>query len=78
MTPGHTELPSFPFDAETALAPPAEWAEFREKCPVAHVRLASGDEAALITGKSGRLIDSDRERVKQPKTRIEKARDKDQ
>ena len=36
------------------------------------------DEAALITGKSGRLIDSDRERVEQPKTRIEKARDKDQ
>jgi len=49
MTQSHTELPRFPFDAETALAPPAEWAEFREKCPVAHVRLASGDEAALIT-----------------------------
>ncbi|WP_284743802.1 cytochrome P450 [Amycolatopsis sp. RTGN1] len=49
MTQSHTELPRFPFDAETALAPPAEWAEFREKCPVAHVQLASGDEAALIT-----------------------------
>ncbi|GLY34268.1 cytochrome P450 [Amycolatopsis sp. NBRC 101858] len=49
MTQSHTELPRFPFDAETALAPPAEWAEFRAKCPVAHVRLASGDEAALIT-----------------------------
>ena len=49
MTQSHTELPRFPFDAETALAPPAEWAEFREKCPVAHVRLASGDQAALIT-----------------------------
>jgi cytochrome P450 len=49
MTQSHTELPRFPFQAETALAPPAEWAEFREKCPVAHVRLASGDEAALIT-----------------------------
>ncbi|MEV6643629.1 cytochrome P450 [Amycolatopsis sp. NPDC051371] len=49
MTQSHTELPRFPFQVETALAPPAEWAEFRAKCPVAHVRLASGDEAALIT-----------------------------
>ncbi|WP_329056085.1 cytochrome P450 [Amycolatopsis sp. NBC_01488] len=49
MTQSHTELPRFPFVAETALAPPAEWAEFRAKCPVAHVQLASGDEAALIT-----------------------------
>lgn len=49
MTQSHTELPRFPFVAETALAPPAEWAEFRTKCPVASVQLASGDEAALIT-----------------------------
>ncbi|MEV7040604.1 cytochrome P450 [Amycolatopsis sp. NPDC051061] len=49
MTQSHTDLPRFPFHAGTALAPPSEWAEFREKCPVAHVRLASGDEAALIT-----------------------------
>ncbi|MEU5259495.1 cytochrome P450 [Amycolatopsis sp. NPDC021455] len=50
MTPSHTEeLPRFPFEADTALEPPAEWAEFREKCPVARVALASGDEAALIT-----------------------------
>jgi len=50
MTPSHTEpLPRFPFEAATALEPPAEWAEFREKCPVARVALASGDEAALIT-----------------------------
>ncbi|GAB3745680.1 cytochrome P450 [Amycolatopsis oliviviridis] len=42
-------LPSFPFPTEAALAPPAEWAEFRAKCPVAKVTLASGDEAALIT-----------------------------
>ncbi|ADJ49152.1 cytochrome P450 [Amycolatopsis mediterranei S699] len=50
MTPSHTDpLPRFPFEAATALAPPAEWAEFREKCPVARVALASGDEAALIT-----------------------------
>ncbi|WP_372664514.1 cytochrome P450 [Amycolatopsis kentuckyensis] len=49
MTQSHTELPRFPFVADTALAPPAEWAEFRAKCPVAPVRLASGDEAALVT-----------------------------
>ncbi|MEU8639906.1 cytochrome P450 [Amycolatopsis sp. NPDC048633] len=49
MTPSHTDLPRFPFRAETALAPPAEWAEYRNRCPVAHVQLASGDEAALIT-----------------------------
>ncbi|MEU0534318.1 cytochrome P450 [Amycolatopsis tolypomycina] len=50
MTPSHTDqLPRFPFEAASALEPPAEWAEFREKCPVARVALASGDEAALIT-----------------------------
>ncbi|WP_344982392.1 cytochrome P450, partial [Streptosporangium fragile] len=29
--------------------PPAEWAELREKCPVAHVTLPSGDQATLLT-----------------------------
>jgi cytochrome P450 len=43
------ELPRFPFPFDAALEPPAEWAELRAKCPVAHVQLASGDEAALIT-----------------------------
>ncbi|MEV6876699.1 cytochrome P450 [Amycolatopsis sp. NPDC051128] len=50
MPQSHTDpLPRFPFGAEAALEPPAEWAEFRDKCPVARVALASGDEAALIT-----------------------------
>jgi cytochrome P450 len=49
MTQSNVELPSFPFVADTALEPPAEWAELRAKCPVAHVKLASGDQAALIT-----------------------------
>jgi len=49
MTSSHSDLPRFPFHAGTALEPPPEWAEFREKCPVARVRLASGDEAALVT-----------------------------
>ncbi|MEU0877241.1 cytochrome P450 [Lentzea sp. NPDC005914] len=43
------ELPRFPFEPDAALEPPAEWAELRSKCPVAHVKLASGDEAALLT-----------------------------
>ncbi|MEQ0558198.1 cytochrome P450 [Amycolatopsis sp. NEAU-NG30] len=43
------ELPGFPFVSDAPLEPPAEWAQYRAKCPVAHVRLASGDEAALIT-----------------------------
>ncbi|WP_112263850.1 cytochrome P450 [Lentzea terrae] len=43
------ELPRFPFESDAALEPPAEWAELRSKCPVAHVKLASGDQAALLT-----------------------------
>ncbi|GAB2812807.1 cytochrome P450 [Lentzea nigeriaca] len=43
------ELPRFPFPADAALEPPAEWAQLRSKCPVAHVKLASGDVAALLT-----------------------------
>lgn len=43
------ETLTFPFTAEEALEPPAEWAELRSKCPVAHVRLASGDPATLVT-----------------------------
>jgi cytochrome P450 len=39
----------YPIPVEAALEPPAEWAQLREQCPVAHVRLASGDEAALVT-----------------------------
>ncbi|MEU4385501.1 cytochrome P450 [Promicromonospora sp. NPDC023805] len=44
-----TQIPSFPFTSKEALEPPAEWAELRSKCPVAHVRLASGDPASLVT-----------------------------
>ncbi len=43
------DLPRFPFPVDAALEPPAQWAELRSKCPVAHVKLASGDEAALLT-----------------------------
>ena len=39
----------FPLRSEEALEPPAEWADLREKCPVAKVRFPTGDEAKLIT-----------------------------
>ncbi|MER5321016.1 cytochrome P450 [Streptosporangium roseum] len=40
---------SYPIPADAALEPPAEWAELRGKCPVAHVTLPSGDQATLLT-----------------------------
>ncbi|MEV7089097.1 cytochrome P450 [Streptomyces sp. NPDC093085] len=39
----------FPMTAPSALEPPAEWARLRAGCPVARVKLPSGDEAALVT-----------------------------
>lgn len=39
----------YPFRAPTAVEPPEEWAKLRQGCPVAHVRLPSGDKAALVT-----------------------------
>ncbi|MFE3458273.1 cytochrome P450 [Nocardiopsis aegyptia] len=39
----------FPLRSDEALEPPAEWADLREKCPVARVRFPTGDEAKLIT-----------------------------
>jgi cytochrome P450 len=46
---GQDEALSFPFANPTALEPPTEWAELRQKCPVAHVTLPSGDPAMLVT-----------------------------
>ncbi|MFC7330195.1 cytochrome P450 [Marinactinospora rubrisoli] len=40
---------SYPLPRPAALEPPAEWAELRQRCPVAHVRLPSGDGATLLT-----------------------------
>ncbi|NUW46964.1 cytochrome P450 [Nonomuraea rhodomycinica] len=40
---------SYPIPVEAALEPPAEWAELRGACPVAHVTLPSGDRARLLT-----------------------------
>jgi len=39
----------YPIPSPEALEPPAEWAELRDRCPVAHVRLPSGDGASLLT-----------------------------
>ncbi|GAA1725449.1 cytochrome P450 [Nonomuraea sp. AD125B] len=39
----------YPIPNDAALRPPAEWAELRGKCPVAHVELPSGDRARLLT-----------------------------
>ncbi|MEQ4719792.1 cytochrome P450 [Nonomuraea sp. B19D2] len=39
----------YPIPAPAALEPPAEWAELRGTCPVAHVKLPSGDQATLLT-----------------------------
>ncbi|WP_436735740.1 cytochrome P450 [Streptomyces sp. BBFR102] len=40
---------SYPLTSKAALEPPAEWADLRERCPVARITLPSGDEAALLT-----------------------------
>ncbi|MFD7893533.1 cytochrome P450 [Streptomyces sp. NPDC059743] len=49
---GHDEsdqVLSYPLPGATALEPPAEWADLRDRCPVARVKLPSGDEASLLT-----------------------------
>ncbi|MDC0718060.1 cytochrome P450 [Nannocystis bainbridge] len=39
----------YPLPLPSALEPPAEWAKLRAGCPIAHVRLPSGDSAVLLT-----------------------------
>ncbi|UBU17927.1 cytochrome P450 [Nonomuraea gerenzanensis] len=43
------QAPHYPFANPGALEPPHEWAELRDGCPIAPVRLASGDRALLLT-----------------------------
>jgi cytochrome P450 len=43
------QVVSYPIPSQTALEPPAEWVELRQRCPVARVALPSGDEASLLT-----------------------------
>ncbi|NUT43141.1 MAG: cytochrome P450 [Thermoactinospora sp.] len=40
---------TYPIPNDAALDPPSEWAELRGQCPVAQVRLPSGDHAKLLT-----------------------------
>ncbi|MFE7128511.1 cytochrome P450 [Streptomyces sp. NPDC057617] len=40
---------SYPISSADALEPPAEWERLRGRCPVARVKLPSGDEASLLT-----------------------------
>ncbi|MEO6091241.1 MAG: cytochrome P450 [Umezawaea sp.] len=48
MAQGQPTL-TYPISTDAALEPPTKWAELRAQCPVAAVRLASGDEAQLVT-----------------------------
>jgi cytochrome P450 len=42
-------IPDFPFARPDAVAPPPEWDRLREECPIADIRLVSGDRALLLT-----------------------------
>jgi cytochrome P450 len=44
-----TDAPNYPFAQPAALEPPPEWAQLQGECPVSRIRLASGDEALLLT-----------------------------
>jgi len=43
------QVQDYPFRSDAPLDPPPQWAELREGCPVAPVRLPSGDQAMLLT-----------------------------
>ncbi|GAA3135070.1 cytochrome P450 [Planomonospora alba] len=43
------QILDYPIPSDSALEPPPEWAELRGACPVASVRLPSGDRATLLT-----------------------------
>ncbi|WP_406315346.1 cytochrome P450 [Streptosporangium sp. NBC_01639] len=49
MSDTSQQAPHYPFPVPSALEPPQEWTQLREGCPVAPIRLASGDEALLLT-----------------------------
>ncbi|AEV84057.1 cytochrome P450 [Actinoplanes sp. SE50] len=42
-------VPAYPFAHPAALDPSPEWEQLRNECPVARIRLVSGDEALLVT-----------------------------
>ncbi|WP_327640435.1 cytochrome P450 [Kribbella sp. NBC_00482] len=43
------EIVDYPIPPVDAIQPPPEWERMRQQCPVAHVRLPSGDQATLLT-----------------------------
>ncbi|HEX6347442.1 cytochrome P450 [Umezawaea sp.] len=50
VAPGEADqVIDYPIPSPTALEPPPEWARLRRSCPVADVRLPSGDGASLLT-----------------------------
>ncbi|MDC0741611.1 cytochrome P450 [Polyangium mundeleinium] len=48
-TDSSEQVLDYPLRAPTAVDPPEEWAKLRQGCPVAHIRLPSGDKAMLVT-----------------------------
>lgn len=48
MTQGD-QIVDYPIPPVDAIEPPPEWERLRQQCPVAQVRLPSGDQAALLT-----------------------------
>jgi cytochrome P450 len=43
------QLVDYPIPPVEAIEPPPDWERMRQQCPVAHVRLPSGDQATLLT-----------------------------
>ncbi|WP_432888727.1 cytochrome P450 [Kribbella sp. CA-245084] len=43
------QIVDYPIPPVDAIEPPPEWERLRQECPVAQVRLPSGDQAALLT-----------------------------
>ena len=48
-TDNSEQVLDYPLRAPAAVEPPEAWAKLRQGCPVAHVRLPSGDRAVLVT-----------------------------
>lgn len=48
-TENSTQVMDYPFRAPNAVDPPEEWSKLRQGCPVAHIRMPSGDQAVLLT-----------------------------
>jgi cytochrome P450 len=47
--PAGCPVHDYPFEQPTVVDAPPQWAQLREQCPVADIRLPSGDQALLLT-----------------------------